>query len=55
MLARILLACALAFLVSAIFGKFYIPWLKKKKLEQPLKDEVAQMYEDQTDSESEED
>lgn len=55
MAINMLFAFALDFLVSAIFGRFYIPWLKKKNLEQPLKDEVAQIYENRTDSESEED
>ncbi len=32
----------IAFLVSCVFGKRYIPWLKKRGYVQPLKDEVKQ-------------
>ena len=41
---RILASLLLAGAVSAVFGKYAVPWLKKKNFEQPLKDEVAEMY-----------
>lgn len=43
---RILISFFAAFLASSIFGKYYIPWLKKKNANQPLKEEVAKIYED---------
>ena len=41
--------CALlgAFLICVLIGKRFIPWLKKKDAIQPIKDEVATIYEDQ--------
>ena len=44
MILKYLGAFLLGLLVSAGFGGFYIPWLKKKKATQPLKKEVAQIY-----------
>ncbi len=40
----ILASVILAFGVSLIFGKNYIPWLKKHRFTQTMKDEVAEMY-----------
>ncbi|MBO5497085.1 MAG: hypothetical protein J5967_06730 [Oscillospiraceae bacterium] len=48
MVLRMLLALLAAFAVSAGFGKVYVPWLKKKKAAQPLKDEVARIYAEKT-------
>lgn len=48
MVIRILGAFLLALLFSAAFGKYYIPWLEKKNARQPLKDEVAQIYKEQS-------
>ncbi len=42
MIIWILSALIFAFFVSYIFGKQYIPWLKKLGFVQPLKDEVKQ-------------
>ena len=44
MAIKMLIAFAVAFLVSAGIGKLYIPWLNKHKFSQPIKEEVAQMY-----------
>ncbi len=44
MVLHVIGACLLAFLVSAGFGKIYLPWLEKKRAHQPLKDEVARIY-----------
>ena len=46
MALRILIAFLAAFLVSSVFGKYYIPWLEKKNARQPLKEEVAKIYEE---------
>ena len=35
-------ALVIAFLLSYVSGKQYIPWLKKRGYVQPLKDEVKQ-------------
>ena len=50
MILRTLGAFFLALLVSAGFGKIYVPWLKKKNATQPLKDEVAKIYAGKTDA-----
>ena len=43
-------ALALAFLASFLSGRRLVPWLKKNKFWQPLKDEVAeQIYTDKPD------
>ena len=44
MAGECVLAFLLAFLASATFGKYYVPWLEKKNAKQPLKEEVARMY-----------
>ena len=44
MAIKMILAFLLAFGISAGFGKFFVPWLKKHSFSQPLKDEVAQIY-----------
>ena len=44
MIIKMLVSFLLAFLFSAVFGKYYIPWLEKKNAMQPLKDEVAKIY-----------
>ena len=36
MTIRLILALILAFLVSTVFGKYYIPWLRKQKAEQQI-------------------
>ena len=47
MFLYVLGAFLLAFLISVVFGKFYIPWLEKKNAWQPLHDKVAeQIYRD---------
>ena len=55
MILRTLGAFFLALLVSAGFGKIYVPWLKKKNATQPLKEEVAKIYAEKTDGSEEED
>lgn len=42
-----------AFLFSSVFGKYYIPWLKKRGATQPLKDEVAQIYKENSNDRNE--
>ena len=54
MLIRMLASLLLAGLASAAFGKYYVPWLKKKNLAQPLKDEVARIYREQSGEENKE-
>ena len=50
MIIWMLSACIVAFLVSFVFGKQYIPWLKKHGCVQPLKDEVKNIvYEEVND------
>ena len=39
-----LIAFLLTFVFCYYFGKRFIPWLEKKNIRQPLKDEVAQVY-----------
>ena len=46
MIIQMIAAFLLVFVVSAGFGKLYIPWLRKHSFNQPLKDEVAKLYED---------
>ena len=48
---KMLVAFAVAFLVSAGIGKLYMPWLNKHKFSQPIKDEVAQMYAENSEEE----
>ena len=56
MLIQILIALLAAFLVSVGFGKWLVPWLKKKEFEQPLKDEVLnKVYTDGEGEASDED
>ena len=43
MVIWMLSALIIAFLVSYVSGKLYIPWLKKRGFVQPLKDEVSQI------------
>ncbi|MBR4548697.1 MAG: phospho-N-acetylmuramoyl-pentapeptide-transferase [Oscillospiraceae bacterium] len=38
MTIKLLIAFALAFLISTAFGKYYVPWLKEKKAEQMVKE-----------------
>ena len=42
----VIMICALlaAFMICILFGKRFIPWLKKKDIVQPIKDEVASIY-----------
>ena len=44
MAIKMILALAAAFAASAGFGKWYVPWLKKRGVKQPLKDAVAGIY-----------
>ncbi len=44
MVVEMIIAFVLAFLITIGFGKFYVPWLKRHKYSQPLKDEVSQIY-----------
>ena len=39
---QMLSAFLLAFLITLLFGKGFIPWLKKKEITQPLKAEVKE-------------
>lgn len=38
MTVKLILAFILAFAVSSVFGNFYVPWLKKVKVEQEIKE-----------------
>lgn len=51
MMIKMIAAFLIAFLFSAVFGKYYISWLEKKNARQPLKDEVAQIYKEQSKNE----
>lgn len=42
MMIQILGALLLAFLISTVFGKRFIPWLEKKGIIQPLKKQVEE-------------
>ena len=46
MVIRMLIAALASFLIAAAFGRFYVPWLKKRGASQPLKEEVARIYEE---------
>ena len=50
---KMLGAFVVAFLFSSVFGKYYIPWLKKRGATQPLKDEVAQIYKENSNDRNE--
>ena len=39
MTIRLITALVIAFLFSTAFGKFYIPWLKKEKARQAIKED----------------
>ena len=54
MIIKMLVSFLLAFLFSAVFGKYYIPWLEKKNAMQPLKDEVAKIYKERSNDENDE-
>ena len=43
MLLQILGAGLIAFLISRLFGKRYIPWLEKNNIIQPIKEEVTKL------------
>lgn len=45
MAVKIMIAFMLSFLISIGFGRFFVPWLKRHSFSQPLKEEIAQMYE----------
>ena len=46
MVITMIISAFAAFLIAAAFGRFYIPWLKKRGASQPLKEEVARIYEE---------
>ena len=46
MVIRMLIAALASFLIAAAFGRVYVPWLKKRGASQPLKEEVARIYEE---------
>ena len=46
MTVRLILAFVIAFATAAVVGKFYVPWLRKRGASQPLKEEVARIYEE---------
>lgn len=50
MTVYIIVAFLIAFLFSILFGKRHISWLEKKEVRQPLKDEVAKIYDQTGDS-----
>ena len=52
-MTKIVVSALLAFLVAVVFGKNYIPWLKRRGATQPLKDEVAQIYREQNNDSGE--
>ena len=41
---RIIIAFLLAFVIALVLGKLFILWLNRRKMAQPLKEEVAQIY-----------
>ena len=45
-MVKILLSFLGAFLISTCFGRWFIPWLKKRGASQPLNEEVAKIYEE---------
>ena len=46
MIIRMFIAFISAFLISASFGKWLVPWLQDRGAEQPLKKEVSKIYEE---------
>ena len=38
MTMKLIASLIMAFLISTVFGKFYIPWLHKQKAEQAIKE-----------------
>ena len=46
MVISMLIAALAAFLIAAAFGRLYVPWLRKRGASQPLKEEVARIYEE---------
>ena len=52
-MTTMIISALLAFLVAVAFGKYYIPWLKRRGATQPLKDEVAQIYQERNTDENE--
>lgn len=51
MAIQLLGAFLFALLIGVLFGKRYIPWLKKKGFVQPIKGQVTKIYSDnETDS-----
>ncbi len=44
MVLQIMSAFLAALLVGVVFGKRYVPWLKKKGFIQPIKDKVEEIY-----------
>lgn len=55
MVIKMIIAFVLAFLITIGIGKVYIPWLRQKGFSQPLKHEVAQMYEEKNEEKREAD
>ena len=54
MLIKTIIAAMASFLIAAAFGRFYYPWLKKRGASQPLKEEVARIYEENNMNENDE-
>ena len=52
MVIKMLLASLLAFFTSVGIGKVFIPWMEKRRYTQPLKDEVAEMYNEKAKEEA---
>ena len=40
----IIIAFLLAFVIALVLGRLFIPWLNRRKMAQPLKEEVARIY-----------
>ncbi len=51
MATKMIIAAVMAFLFTAVFGRVYVPWLKNHGAAQPLKEEVAKIYEERENSE----
>ncbi len=48
---RIIIGFLLAFVIALVLGKLLIPWLNRRRMTQPLKEEVAQIYDEKDDNE----
>ena len=49
---RIIIAFLLAFVIALVLGKLFIPWLNRRRMAQPLKEEVARIYDEKEDAQA---